>query len=89
VVDSWGCVGQVEKWKWLVQPRKAKGRWLEGALCLLSHLPFDLEGLASVTRQIRQLRAQSVEMAHCTPTPEPSTWNGNQHSHKIPTNFTK
>ena len=51
----------------LFSPDKQKMNGFEGALCLLSHLTFDLEGLATATRQMRQLRAQSVEMAHRTP----------------------
>jgi hypothetical protein len=31
----------------------------EGAFCLLDRLAFDLEGLATVTRQVRHLEAQS------------------------------
>ncbi|MBH0164449.1 hypothetical protein IHV12_05940 [Fictibacillus sp. 7GRE50] len=31
----------------------------EGALCLLDHLTFDLEGLATATKQVRHLRARS------------------------------
>ncbi|MFG6495247.1 hypothetical protein P8610_07810 [Fictibacillus sp. UD] len=27
VLDSYGTSGQFEKWKWLVQPRQAKGEW--------------------------------------------------------------
>ncbi len=31
----------------------------EGAFCLLDRLAFDLEGLATVTRRVRPLKAQS------------------------------
>ncbi len=44
--------GQSEKWKWLVQPRQAKGEWARKAhFAHQDHLTFDLEGLATAIRQ--------------------------------------
>ncbi|KZE67606.1 hypothetical protein AWM68_19290 [Fictibacillus phosphorivorans] len=40
---------------------------LEGALCLLSHLAFDLEGLATATGQVRHLRVKRTNVAHRLP----------------------
>ncbi len=40
----------------------------EGALCLLDRLTFDLEGLATVTRQVRPLMAQSGKGLTARPT---------------------
>ncbi len=39
----------------------------EGALCLLDRLTFDLEGLATTTRQVRHLRVKRPNVAHRLP----------------------
>ncbi|MFG6496896.1 hypothetical protein P8610_16160 [Fictibacillus sp. UD] len=36
----------------------------KGALCLFDHLTFDLEGLATATRQVRHLRVKRTNVAH-------------------------
>ncbi len=65
--DSWGIRVTFRRVDGSFSPDKQKVNGYEGALCLLSHLTFDLEGLATVTRQVRHLRAQSAEVAHRTP----------------------
>ncbi|WP_394605796.1 hypothetical protein [Fictibacillus sp. UD] len=49
-------------------PDKQKLDGFEGALCLLSHLTFDLEGLATATRQVRHLK---VKRYQCGSPPAP------------------
>ncbi|MBH0168823.1 hypothetical protein [Fictibacillus sp. 18YEL24] len=39
----------------------------EGELCLLGRLTFDLEGLATATRQVRHLRVKRTNVAHRLP----------------------
>ncbi|KZE68730.1 hypothetical protein AWM68_00150 [Fictibacillus phosphorivorans] len=48
-------------------PDKQKVNGFEGALCLLIHSPFDLEGLATATRQVRHLRVKRTNVAHRLP----------------------
>jgi len=50
----------------------------EGAICLLDRLTFDLEGLATATRQLRHLRVKRTNVAHRLPRGKRATWNGNQ-----------
>ncbi|MDM5315871.1 hypothetical protein QUF49_07665 [Fictibacillus sp. b24] len=76
--DSCGTGWQSEKWKWLVQPRQAKGEWASKAHFALVHLTFDLEGLATATRQVRHLRVKRTNVAHRLPRGKRATWNGNQ-----------
>ncbi|WP_394605058.1 hypothetical protein [Fictibacillus sp. UD] len=56
---------------------------MEGALCLLSHLAFDLEGLATATGQVRHLRVKRTKVAHRLPRGKRSTWSENQLTFKI------
>ncbi|MFG6496979.1 hypothetical protein P8610_16585 [Fictibacillus sp. UD] len=39
----------------------------QDALCLVDHLTFDLEGLATATRQVRHLRVKRPNVAHRLP----------------------
>ncbi|MFG6497230.1 hypothetical protein P8610_17845 [Fictibacillus sp. UD] len=39
----------------------------EGALCLFDRLTFDLEGLATATRQVRHLKVKRSNVAHRLP----------------------
>ncbi len=49
-------------------PTSKREMGLEGALCLLDRLPFDLEGLVTATRQ----------EAHRTPRGKRAIWSGDQ-----------
>ncbi|MFG6493853.1 hypothetical protein P8610_00705 [Fictibacillus sp. UD] len=39
----------------------------QGALCLFDRLTFDLEGLATATRQVRHLYVERTNVAHRLP----------------------
>jgi hypothetical protein len=59
----------------------------EGALCLLDNLTFDLEGLATATRQVRHLKVKRTNVAHRLPRGKRATWNGNQLLPSLQTDF--
>ncbi|MQR95020.1 hypothetical protein EJV22_07490 [Fictibacillus phosphorivorans] len=48
----------------------------------MDHLTFDLEGLATVTRQLRHLRVIRTNVAQRLPRGKRAAWNGNQHFQK-------
>jgi hypothetical protein len=54
----------------------------EGAICLLDRLTFDLEGLATATRQLRHFRVKRTNVAQRLPRGKRAAWNGNQHFQK-------
>ncbi len=62
-----GQAGSPQSGSGSFSPDKQKVNGFEGALCLLSHLTFDLEGLATATRQVRHLRVKRLNVAHGLP----------------------
>ncbi|MBH0164442.1 hypothetical protein IHV12_05905 [Fictibacillus sp. 7GRE50] len=62
-----GQAGSPKSGSGSLRPDKQKVNGFEGALCLLSHLTFDLEGLATATRQVRHLRVKRPNVAHGLP----------------------
>ncbi|MFG6494629.1 hypothetical protein P8610_04675 [Fictibacillus sp. UD] len=55
----------------------------EGALCLLNHSAFDLEGLATATRQVRHLYVKRSNVAHRLPRGKRATETESNHFQKL------
>ncbi|MDM5315238.1 hypothetical protein QUF49_04475 [Fictibacillus sp. b24] len=62
-----GQAGSTKSGSGSFSPDKQKVNGFEGALCLLNHSAFDLEGLATATRQVRHLRVKRPNVAHHLP----------------------
>jgi hypothetical protein len=75
-----GQAGSPKSGSGLFSLDKQKVNGFEGALCLLSHLTFDLERLATATRQVRHLKVKRTNVAHRLP--QRAAWNGNPHLQK-------
>ncbi|KZE69431.1 hypothetical protein AWM68_03970 [Fictibacillus phosphorivorans] len=59
-----GQAGSLKSGSGSFSPDKQKVNGKEGALCLLGRSAFDLEGLATATRQVRHLRVTRTNVAH-------------------------
>ncbi len=57
-------------------------------LLMTDHLTFDLEGLATATRQVRHLRVKRTNVAHRPAPRKASICNGNQQLTRTPMLFT-